>query len=241
MFKRIMIFALVLLTTAAVAATPPNLALFIDGKLASGNVIIIKGQSYVLVADMAKALNMKLSKSGTVISLESPPSLPAAPTVVEPLKPVEPVIQKGTIKGTVTYYFNDNFGDKPDTGSTVWLVPREKWPKDILGETPLLPPNVHVMDGYQSILLRKEEPGKEDVHMEVGGVKTTSVDGNGNYEFRDVLAGEYIVIIQSSHTEGGRDRSHNVRDILGRTDAMYVTAKPGETVDCSNDFGMTLY
>jgi hypothetical protein len=250
MCVRITILMLALLTTRAVAATQPSLVLFIDGKLASGNLIIIEGRSYVPVGDVAKALNMKLSKSGMVISLESIPSLTAVPTESQHTSQVEPAIQKGTIRGTVTYYFNANFGDKPDTGSTIWLVPREKWPYQDIEErgNRLLPPDVQVKGigsrvlGYQSILLTSTEgSGKKALDIRIEGVRETTVDGNGNYEFRDVPEGNYIVIMQSSHTRGGRDGNPGARDILGRTDAMYVTVKPGEAVDCSNDFGMSAY
>ncbi|HEY4000167.1 MAG TPA: hypothetical protein VGO93_14940, partial [Candidatus Xenobia bacterium] len=26
-----------------------------------------------------------------------------------------------SVKGTLTYYFNDNYGEKPDTGARIWL------------------------------------------------------------------------------------------------------------------------
>lgn len=46
-------------------------------------------------------------------------------------KTKDKVIKNGTLKGIVTYLFNDNFGDKPDVGSKVYAIPISKnWGKE---------------------------------------------------------------------------------------------------------------
>jgi len=235
MHRGIIVVSLMLVGTVAIAAAQAKkLVLFIDGRLASSNLIVIKGRSYVPVVDVAEALNMKLAQSGGAISLES----------------VDSVQQKGTIHGVVTYYFNRNYGDKPDVGASIWLVPHQQWPKGIYeggidfkgGGIEEIPPDVLVVGTGSSIFLdRKEAAGKKAIDIKIEAVKATSADGNGNFEFRDVLPGRYIVIMQSGHTKGGFDGSYNTRDFPGRIKTKDVTVNPGETVDCSQGFGMTAF
>lgn len=44
---------------------------------------------------------------------------------------IEKALEKGTLKGVITYYFNKNYGDKPDVGSKVYVMRIKKnWGKE---------------------------------------------------------------------------------------------------------------
>jgi hypothetical protein len=71
-------------------------------------------------------------------------------------------------------------------------------------------------------------------------------DDKGNFEFLDVPAGEYTLILQSAHTKWtlndkrdffGRGNGHNPRDSSGRVIFLSVTVKQGDIAEASKDFG----
>jgi hypothetical protein len=218
MRKTYLMLAFAFLATVAVAATQaPKLALFINGKLASGNVVVIKGQSYAPIPDVAKALGMTVSKSGNVISLEAGPGHASA-------------VGKGSVEGTVTYYFNANYGNKPDVGTQIFLVSRDKWPNRWSHN---LPEDQDVMGSSGLIFVSSgATPPSDGGAIEVQ--KYTAADGSGRFVIRDVAPGKYILVMRSKHVI-----KHTQRDDLGMFEVHSLEVKAGETTDCSSDFGMS--
>lgn len=151
----------------------------------------------------------------------------------------------GRIKGVVTYYFNDNFGDKGDVGSVVFLVS---------GTTELPPQNSEIVLSKGSVtisyrLSRDEEKQNKDAvkhklplpHLprvvSIPVVDNTSIDVNGVFQFDDVPPGNYTVIIRSSHTR--EDAYFSNRDRNGRLGLVEIAVKSGRAVDASYKFPAT--
>jgi hypothetical protein len=124
-------------------------------------------------------------------------------------------VSEGRITGTLTYFFNYNYGNKPDVGAVVWLV-----------------------RGFVDVPETAYFHGPDDI-MTVGGpvhyepVTRTVADGDGNFVLPDVRAGEYTVIAESAHRDGTF-----TRDKSGKVATFQVTVKSGEASVCSWNFGL---
>jgi hypothetical protein len=117
---------------------------------------------------------------------------------------------RGTIRGTLTYYFNENYGNKPDTGSEVRILRGDwsSWP-------------VAQMSIEQKVWTEGQSYAK------------TMADGNGNYSV-EVPAGTWTVLIYSNHTNGPAGV-----EILYNIFQQTVQVADGAIVDVSHDFGMS--
>ncbi|MBI2263324.1 hypothetical protein HYU72_01640 [Candidatus Berkelbacteria bacterium] len=155
------------------------------------------------------------------VAPSAPPSL--QPTTITPSPFPETVQKTGTIKGTLVYFFNRNYGDKPDSGSAIWLIK---------GEVEEVPENYVFVGGISGIYYTTVSPGEKSFKIDV--FKHTIADGNGNYEFRDVPEGTYTLVLESSHTNDS-----NQRDVYRKHMWLSKTVRAGETADGSWDFGMT--
>lgn len=125
----------------------------------------------------------------------------------------------GQIRGTITFYFNDNFRTQPDVGSKVYLLQGD-WSNCVISSDEQL---------YNSIVIYEKYYRK------------TSVDGNGNFLFEDVPVGKYCVFIISSHTRGSSKPPYEKMEILGKTLQETVDVTAGGSVDVSHDFGVTYF
>jgi hypothetical protein len=129
----------------------------------------------------------------------------------------------GGIKGTLTYFFNENFGLKPDTGAEVFVA--QDWFEI---------PEQYIVGLYpEKITLGTLEGSNYTPVASYPVVKTTRADGTGNYEFNDVPAGKYTLVFKSSHA-----KSISNRDLKGKIRHIQITIDPGEIVDESLDFGV---
>jgi hypothetical protein len=124
----------------------------------------------------------------------------------------------GRVKGILTYYFNANFGHKADVGSEVWLLEGRV---DIPEDAP-----------FEGCAYPGLPVGPGEVKCKL--VKHTLAEGSGNFEISDVPAGQYTLVMRSSHSHGTSSK-----DLLGRTKVVRVELKAGETFDASRDFGMS--
>lgn len=246
-------FVLTALLIISVAAYGQQVAalLTVNGHEIKGKVLEIDGKHFVAIEDLAQSLGGTVSYSGG-IALTLPQSSSAQSRQTE----------SGRIKGTLTYFFNANDGNKPDTGSQVWLV---KGHIDI-------PSDWFFGGGENDVLTYKElVAGSPGYKYEV--LKHTVADGNGNFELPDVPVGEYTLVIQSKHTRNSfspplppmsenekkeyvaalkADRSeegslkymgyftgvsYSKRDRNGRLNVRDVSVKASQTADASVDFG----
>jgi hypothetical protein len=123
----------------------------------------------------------------------------------------------------LTYYFNSNYGSKPDTGASVWLVEGGFSAAE----------NEHVIRTKDNRLIAVVGG---DLHRSATIVKHSVADGDGNFDFSDVPIGQYTLIVQSSHSNGMARR-----DLIGKVKLREVRVNAGETADASLDFGTAAF
>jgi hypothetical protein len=68
--------------------------------------------------------------------------------------------QNATLKGVIMYFFNDNFGDKPDIGSEVFLIRGDSKPYNKLQEC-ISKDYLKIVDEYNLLLDEFKETDKE--------------------------------------------------------------------------------
>lgn len=93
----------------------------------------------------------------------------------------EPKTETGSIKGNVTWQYNDFIGTKPDVGAKVFLIPTSFNDKD------------YTFSDIKSYAILGDIP-------EGSNLQFVTVDGYGNYEINDIPIGEYFVVISSKNT-----------------------------------------
>ena len=153
----------------------------------------------------------------------------------------------GSVTGNVTYYYNKFQGNKPDTGTMVFLISKTGSAK-----------NMPVMDSY--VIWSTESLMKQ---YESYGIYTTKVDGSGNYTFNNIPTGDYLIFMYSSKTTSGTAFDNkeayvnriasSVSNYVNETNAQYlgqivgykkyhtgnVTVSNNQTITESYDFGIT--
>jgi hypothetical protein len=230
-------FGLALLTVSATAqdkkdAVPQSsTSVLINGQPIKGKVLEIDGKHFVAVEDLAQSLRGTIGYGDGLIALtlaELPHVTAQPPSSQLPSMSVQPP-ETGRIKGTLTYFVDFHIGNKPDTGSKVWLVKgRVEIPSD------------------QTFVGTGTALGTSGNPEQYTAIQHSIADENGNFELHDVPPGEYTLIMQSEHTVGtlnekrnffGRGNGRTPRDSKGRVEFLDVLLKPGETVDASKDFG----
>jgi len=192
-------------------ASPISKNLVVNGQPIKANVLVIDGKHFVAIEDLAQGLAGSISYGSETLTLTFPV------TASQDAKH-----DAGRIKGTLTYFFNSNYGSKPDTGIRVWLLNGHL---DIANGQMFFVGNDQLLVGSTSQKLQM-----------YAVVKKSTADGNGNFELFDVPPGSYVLIVQSSHAKGS-----GMRDIDGKVRVQQIEIRAGETVDGSWDFGMTAY
>ena len=157
------------------------------------------------------------------------------------------VEQYGSVSGNVTYYYNKYQGHKPDTNTTVLLIPKD-------GTASSMPELSSYVDWNGNLIKYDGEDYK---------IYGTKVDGMGEYALQDIPTGEYLLFMISSKTTSGEafaDRdayintiSNIVSPYVNATNANYlgqfagynkyyfgtVTIKNNQDTIFSHDFGIT--
>ena len=242
-------FTLALLALPAAAqdkkATAPqsSTSVLVNGQPIKGKVLEIDGKHFVAVEDLAQSLRGTIGYGDGQISLtlsqlpsvvQQPPSS-QLPTVTAPSPSSQApsmtlkTPETGRIKGTLTYFFDFHTGNKPDTGSKVWLV------------------QGHVeIPANQYFIATSTTLGTGGNPEQYTAIKYSVADEHGNFELLDIPPGQYTLIVQSAHTVGtlnekrnllGRGNGRTSRDSSGRVEFLNVLIKAGETANGSKDFG----
>jgi hypothetical protein len=200
--------------------SPASKQLVVNGRYVKAKVLDMEGKHFVAVEDLAQGLGGTVGYSDGQITL----------TFSQPSPPNSSRSESGRVKGTLTYFFNRNYGNKPDTGSEVWLIEghadipdNEFWA--VLNDM-LFVGSANANSAARSRL--KNTTGGHKI------AKHTIADGNGNFDLLDVPTGHYTLILKSNHTKG-----LTLRDARGKVRSRDVQVKAGETLDASMDFDTT--
>ena len=170
------------------------------------------------------------SEGDAVIKVESPNGVLAACNVTVKIK-------TGSISGNVTYKYNNYVGNKPDTGTVVFLISKK---------VTSLPDSM----GY----------GWTWYVDDYEGVYATEVDGSGNYILNDIPVGEYYIVLISENTNTGKEnmgalywgsvyhmfseegkKRADDQAFLSKIVCESVTISEGKTTTFSHDFGITYF
>lgn len=205
------------------ASPEPAVKLMVNGKVIPGNLLTVKGRLYVAVQDLAEGLNYAVRNTRDRIELidvdvQMPIPGSGANTGQAAKKEVE---KPGSVGGVITYYFNSNYGNKPDVGAQVWLI---------AGSVDM-PEDCKAASGIPSMLffLRGADGAQSKTY---DAAKYAVADGGGRYEIPGVPPGNYTLVANSRHT-------NSEKQLLGKVYSSRITVRPGERVDVSWDFGMT--
>jgi septal ring-binding cell division protein DamX len=242
-------FALGLLSMSAAAQdrkdtpSPSSTSVVINGQPIKGKVLELDGKHYVAVEDMVQTLHGTIAYNDGQIALslpqissaaaKSPPAQHLSATTATAPPPIPPVtaqpLKNGTVKGTLTYFFDFHTGSKADAGSKVWLV------------------KGHIeIPANENFVASSTALGSSSNPEQYSAAKYAVADESGKFELLDTPPGEYTLVLQSAHTKWtlnekrdffGRGNGHSPRDSDGRVEFLKVVVKEGETSDASKDFG----
>jgi len=186
----------------------------LNGQLLKSKAHKISGHVYVDANEIGSILGWNSQNSGSTLIINTSQKLLTN--------------KGGRISGVVTYYFNDNYGNKTDTGSKVYLI---KYDSQFSPEI-----NDYLREFVSDIRVSKNlrEGGVSDGNQSFPIVATSAVDGNGHYELTGVGSGEYILIIISAHTKG-----NGMLNSGGKIYTKSIEVINGSDINISNDFGMS--
>lgn len=154
----------------------------------------------------------------------------------------QPVLtaQKGSLKGTITWQYNDYVGTKPDVNAKILLI-RTDFDKNTIADE-------------EAALFALGSAPKDS------GLFTAKANGYGNYEIGNLPVGEYHILVVSGQTK--RDLSQPIDEyvtstlqpyarnweefsVLGLSANQYelstITIEENQTLDFSHDFGNTYF
>ncbi|MED1782942.1 hypothetical protein P4V43_14055 [Brevibacillus fortis] len=148
--------------------------------------------------------------------------------------------QKGSLKGTITWQYNDFVGTKPDVNARILLI-RTDFDKNTITD---------VEEGVFAIGLAPKN----------SGLFAVKANGYGNYEIGNLPIGEYHVLVVSEQTTRNIDLPVDeypitkLKPYIQKWDAFLsmslmdkkyqvstITIEEGQTLDLSHDFGNTYF
>lgn len=197
-------------------------------------------------------------KSSDIISIYFNDSL-APQNINNNIIPKEIIKTDGKISGVVTFFYNKNYGDKPDVGAEVYVADSIKIP-DLMYSTidtfhygnfyrnisydyshshmkvpndikqQLINYNVEDNIIFNDLDLRASK--NIDKIKNAKDVIKTVVDGNGNYTIK-LKPGIYYIYIKSNNRKGS-----TVTEILGRVFCERIAIKDDEEINVSAKFDL---
>jgi len=168
--------------------------------------------------------------------------------------------QETKLSGVITFFFNRNYGDKPDIGAKVFALLKDSITAEANAKTIDTFLTVSTLRAIQrnNAILKKELPESIKESIRKYGITTdeqfealderatgatlgimmlrddlpkTVVDGAGNYSLT-LRPGEYRVFIKSNN----RNSDDSMTEIKGKIMTKKVTVKKGETTNLSYNF-----
>jgi len=253
--KQFLIFLLAVGITCELAGQ--NVLFLKSGEKINGKVVRFKNDTLTF---NFKGTKMRF-KSSEIVSVyfdekEVPKEKPNPSTQIIEQKQE----QKGKITGVVTYFFNDNYGDKPDVGAEILIINISKIPDfKYLTVDSFYHANTY-KNLYDSYAAMSEIPDNISNELKEYGVDTKErfdaldkrtddeldkiryefnyyciklvVDGNGNFS-SNVPPGKYYVYVQSNNRKG-----HSRTEIMGKIYCKKVVVKSGETSNLNAKFDL---
>lgn len=168
------------------------------------------------------------------------------------------VKQEGKITGVVTFYFNRNYGDKPDVGAEILIINSTNVPDFHLETVDSFRYASSYKSLYNSYASRGAVPSDITANVKAYGVDTEQgydafdkrvgnelnkirftniiyctkvvVDGNGTYS-ASLPPGNYYVYITSNNRKG-----NSMTEIMGKIYCKEVTVKSGGTSNVNANF-----
>lgn len=161
--------------------------------------------------------------------------------------------QKANLKGVITYYFNKNYGDKPDVGAKIYLKKTDTINKkrsviynyqraNVCRSLIKMNANVESCKKTLTEIGINSDKDFDDLNSKVikefmemdysDTVKKVTADGNGNYSV-SVEPGLYEVIYVS---KGRNDLT--VAEINGKIDSNIINLKAGDEITKDKRFDM---
>ena len=166
---------------------------------------------------------------------------------VQPEVPVKE--QQGQISGVVTYFFNHNYGDKPDIGSEVFILPakyQDRWYDVMRFESEVMARTI--AEGARKLGLDYSEKLMSAVEFDrleasvstfveqlrydkIPDTQKVIADGSG--VFSAILKpGQYYLIARSAH----RESYSNKVELSGQIDVTSDTVKSNQTTTVKFNF-----
>jgi hypothetical protein len=163
----------------------------------------------------------------------------------------------GEVRGVVTYFFNANFGYKPDLGATVLICNSNDFDDFnylmfvqyrlgylVISGQMIADYGSTSAEKIQKALAAKGFQGNDEYNLLVKKLKdiyaraerekiaTTSVDGSGVFK-KTLKAGEYFILIKSNQRKGRGDLEYN-----GKIEMQKITIKSGEETSVDIKFNV---
>jgi hypothetical protein len=167
--------------------------------------------------------------------------------------------QDGKISGVVTYFFNKNYGDKPDIGAEVYIVDSMALPDFNIKTIDSFHYGTfyrNVADAYKAMRVKAPADIGENIikwgvdskesydaldkratmnlfHIKYSNnVIKTVVDGSGTYSV-SLKPGAYYIYIKSNNRS-----DINMTEVSGKIYCVLVHVKEGQTANVSTNFGL---
>lgn len=139
--------------------------------------------------------------------------------------------RRGDLVGAVGYYFNDNYGIKPDAGSTIYIFKKDDYPVFDAG---LLSKflTLKASNASASQEMGNQKSFQHMLDVSLVGEKTIklSADGSGAFRIR-MRPGHYAVVTQSAHRTG-----NCLVEILGQLSYQEVDVSVGDQANVAATF-----
>ncbi|MEI7504463.1 MAG: hypothetical protein WCJ61_14380, partial [Paludibacter sp.] len=247
-----LIISLVLSLSFTSLCISQNVLFLKSGNKMTGKLVGYKNDSIIF-----KLQGNKLKfKTSDILSIYFDELL--APLDLNKTKKIEQIktLQDGKIFGVITYYFNKNYGDKPDVGTEVYIAEISKVPDFNLATVD----SFYYASFYRNTYLEYKSVGtvpdnileqvkKYNVEnkssfdlidkrsfMNIYQIKVAKdvlksvVDGGGNYSVK-VKPGIYYIYIKSNNRQG-----LSLTEVRGKIKCKKLNVKEGEEVNFSYNF-----
>jgi len=141
-------------------------------------------------------------------------------------------VKKGVLNGVATYYFNENYGDKPDVGTEVFILPETH--KDKCKD--LMAFYLEVLSRNNRANTRMTDTEFSDLESKCFGfmavlennrlseVRKVIVDGAGSFSL-SVPAGAYCLVASSAHLRS----VSNIVEIMAQIDVTSAQVTAGQS------------